>query len=630
MPGEIDLYEYFQIIRKRRLIIVIVFLVLAMVNFFYLGSQPKFYVATARVKVSERKTLGGLLTEWITWTPGDPMASQATVAKSFPVVERVVKKLNMVSPNATEREISDKALLIQARIETVVEKNTNIISVSFTDNDADTAVRIANAVVESYIEENLLEKNKEARRVREFIQGQLKELKGKLESSEEALKKFKEMGEASGIAVSLQGRLADLEAEKARLLRLYTQRHPDVMRIKDEEALLKEQLKTIPEQEFQYARLLREFEINEKTYKSLQEKFEEARIAEIEKMSDISLVDPAFVSQEPVTRKNVGFILGVFAALIISFTAGFVSEQLDTSIGTIEGIESFVKLPVLGIIPYLRVEGEKEKSREKRRRLEAKTKSKARANRVQSQLLIYYAAASPVLEAYKILRANILMDVFKGTMQNKSILISSAGPEEGKSITCVNLAIAMAQAGNRVLLIDADLRRTSIYRIFGFGKENLGLTDILRKTTPIEPVIKTFSDLLMCGLAIEETLAFPGIDNLNILLAGTLPNLPSELLSSKEINSLLETLKNKYDVVLVDTPPILAVADTLILAPHVDAVILVYKVGKTAKNAIMRAKAQLEAVNAPCKGVVLNNISRQVEMRSEYYYHYKRYGDKKA
>jgi tyrosine-protein kinase Etk/Wzc len=322
--------------------------------------------------------------------------------------------------------------------------------------------------------------------------------------------------------------------------------------------------------------------------------------------------------------------MGVFAALIISFTSGFVAEQLDTSIGTIEGIESFVKLPVLGIIPYLRVESEKEKSGGRRRRKESRTKSRGKITRIQSQLLIYYSTASPVLEAYKILRTNIQMDIFKGTMQNKSILISSAGPEEGKSITCINLAIAMAQAGNRVLLIDADLRRTSIYRIFGFSKESPGLTDILRKTTPIGQAIKTFSDLLMCNLGIEQTLTFPGIDNLNILLAGTLPNLPSELLSSKEIDSVLKAFKNKYDVVVIDTPPVLAVADTLILAPHVDAVILVYKVGKTAKNAIMRAKAQLEAVNAPCKGVVLNNISRQVEMRSEYYYHYKRYDQKKA
>lgn len=236
---------------------------------------------------------------------------------------------------------------------------------------------------------------------------------------------------------------------------------------------------------------------------------------------------------------------------------------------------------------------------------------------------------SPIAEAYKMLRTNIQMEIFKGSMQNKIILISSSGPEEGKSITCANLAIAMAQAGNRVLLLDADLRRTSIYRIFGFNKKEAGLTDILRGTTQIEPTIKTFSDLLMGELGLDKTLSYPGIDSLSILLAGSAPHLPSELLGTKEMDDILETLKSKYDVIVIDSPPILAVADPVILASYVDCVILVYKVGKTARNAIMRAKMQLEGVNAPLRGVVLNNISREVEMRSAYYYHYKYYGEKK-
>jgi capsular exopolysaccharide synthesis family protein len=221
------------------------------------------------------------------------------------------------------------------------------------------------------------------------------------------------------------------------------------------------------------------------------------------------------------------------------------------------------------------------------------------------------------------------MEIFKGSMQNKTILISSAGPEEGKSITCANLTLAMAQTGSRVLLIDSDLRRTSVYKIFGFNKKDTGLSDILRNSVQINPTIKTFSDLLTNKVDVDKMLTYPGIDNLNILLAGTIPNLPSELLSSKEMDGLLETLKSKYDIIVIDSPPVLAVADPIILARRADAVILVYKVGKTARNAIMRAKVQLEAVNAPFKGIILNNISREVELGSTYYYHYKYYGEKK-
>jgi Mrp family chromosome partitioning ATPase len=328
-------------------------------------------------------------------------------------------------------------------------------------------------------------------------------------------------------------------------------------------------------------------------------------------------------------KNNLGIIIGMVGGVVLSFTLGFLVEQFDTSIGTIEGIESYLKLPVVGVIPYLPVESEKEKPPKTRFPSRRSGVIKDKVKQIQSQLLIYYSVNSPIAEAYKILRTNIQMDIFKGSMQNKIILISSAGPEEGKSITCANLAIAMAQTGNRVLVIDADLRRTSMYRIFGLNKSDHGLADILRKTAELDETVKTFSDLLIGNLILDKALHYPGIDNLNILLAGSIPHLPSELLSSNDLNALLETLKAEYDVILIDSPPVLAVADAIILASRVDAVILVYKVGKTARNAIMRAKVQLEAVNAPCKGIILNNISREVEMRSAYYYHYKYYGEKK-
>jgi len=631
MLGEMGLFDYLQIIRKRRTVISIVFFTIAIFSFIYLKSMPIVYEAVATVKVSERKTLGGLLTEWITTTPGDPMASQARVAKGYPVIERAVKKIGLVTKDMQPQEISDIVSGIQGGISTEVEKNTNIIKISMIDSDPKMVALIVNAVAESYIEENLLEKNTEARRVREFIQTQLIELKAKLDFSEQALKKFKESGEATGIAIPLQNKLGDLETEKAKLLRVYTERHPNVIRLKEEEDSLKEQLKSIPEQELQFARLSRELEINEETYKNLQEKFEEARIAEVEKASDITLVDPASVPSTPVsTRGAISFVAGLFAALLISFTTGFIIEQLDTSIGTIDDVESYLKLPVLGVIPYLNVEGEEEEgfiNRIWRMRFNAKRLD--RMKHLKAQLLIHYSMASPISEAYKILRTNIQMEIFKGSMQNKIILVSSSGPEEGKSITCANLAIAMAQAGDRVLLIDADLRRTSVYKIFGLSKKETGLADILRGSVEVDATVKTFSDLLMGELGLDKTLSYPGIDNLNILLAGSIPQMPSELLGSEEMRNLLESLKSKYDIILIDSPPILAVTDPVILAPQADTVILVYKVGKTARNAIMRAKVQLEAINAPCKGVILNNISREVEMRSAYYYHYKYYGEKK-
>jgi len=142
----------------------------------------------------------------------------------------------------------------------------------------------------------------------------------------------------------------------------------------------------------------------------------------------------------------------------------------------------------------------------------------------------------------------------------------------------------------------------------------------------LKDAIRTFTDILITGMGFDETLSIPGLDNLSILVSGSLPVVPTELLSSREMNTLLERVREKYDVVLIDTPPVLAVADVLILAPKTDGVILVYRVGKTARSLPSRSKTQLAESGAQVKGIVLNNISPEVEMRYGYYYYYKYYG----
>jgi len=359
MPEEIKeteiepgISDYIFIICKRRWVILGVFLAIFIFNLLYTNIQTPIYQATARVRILERKTVATLLTDWFAWVPGDPIASQAKVIESYPVLERVVKELGLVSRDATTQELMRAVASLQNRIKAIPIKETNIIKITVEDTNRERVALIANKIAESYIEENVKEKAKQARTVREFIQEQLNEVSNKLETSEEALKEFRQSGQATGIAISLQNRLAELETERAKLLRIYTELHPDVIRLNEEIDIVKERIRQMPEVELEFARLSREVEVNEKSYKGLQEKFEDARIAEVEKVPDVTLVNPASVPTKPVRpNKAANTILGIFAGLVLSIAAGFGVEQLDTSIGTIEDVEKYLRLPVLGVIP---------------------------------------------------------------------------------------------------------------------------------------------------------------------------------------------------------------------------------------------------------------------------------------
>lgn len=213
---------------------------------------------------------------------------------------------------------------------------------------------------------------------------------------------------------------------------------------------------------------------------------------------------------------------------------------------------------------------------------------------------------SPISEAYRTLRTNIEFSSFDE--QIKVIMLTSAGPGEGKSTTAANLAVAFAQADKKVLIMDADLRKPTLHHTF--SKTNRwGLTNII------------------AGQAItKDVISQTEINNLDLLASGPIPPNPSELLASKRMSALLEELKLIYDIIIVDTPPALAVADAQIMSTKCDGVILVIDSGKVKREVALKVKTNLEHVNARILGAVLNNIDRK--NAESYYYYY--YGDKQA
>jgi capsular exopolysaccharide synthesis family protein len=207
------------------------------------------------------------------------------------------------------------------------------------------------------------------------------------------------------------------------------------------------------------------------------------------------------------------------------------------------------------------------------------------------------------------------------------VLFTSSSLKEGKSTTAGNLAITKAQEGSKVLLVNCDLRKPSVYKIMGLDKET-GLTDIILGKIHWKEAVKDITDLMMGKMRMDDIMRTPGLENLHIITCGGIPPNPSELLSSKGMGDFLEAVKQEYDMVIMDCPPILPVTDAAILAPKVDGVVLVYQAGRIPRNALKRAKTHLENVRANILGIVLNDITAEI---SGYYplsqYQSKYYGE---
>lgn len=321
-----------------------------------------------------------------------------------------------------------------------------------------------------------------------------------------------------------------------------------------------------------------------------------------------------------------GFILGI----IFGVSIGLVFEHLDTSIGRIEDLESITKISVIGVIPYYIEKGKEIKERFRKRGIFSRRRvtRQDRARRLQQQLIIRHRETSIFTEAFRILGANIQV-VFgeNGKIKRKAILITSSNPDEGKTNVAANLSVILAQMGYKTILVDLDLRRSAVHKMFGLDSKEKGVTDILTGEISLESAVRTVTDLLLGEMGHDELLKLPWIDNLHLLTAGTtFPNSPY-LLNTERMDNLLKVLREKYDVVIMDSSPVLAVGDTSIIISKIDGVILVYRAGATSRLALRRAKTQAESVKGKgaIKGIVLNNVTPEVSMDTYYYYYRRKY-----
>lgn len=357
------------------------------------------------------------------------------------------------------------------------------------------------------------------------------------------------------------------------------------------------QFERIPKKSIEFARLQRARLSAEKLYLLVEEKYQEATIAEQSQFGYIEIIDEAIVPKEPISPKvRMNLMLGALLGLGLGIGLVFMLEYLDVSIRTPEDLKKRGWKP-LSVIPSMDSQMLSEISED------------TGDSKLDSHLLAYLSPRSSVAEGYRRLRTNLQFARLDKPL--KSFLVTSPNPKEGKTTTASNLAITFAQAGINTLLVDTDLRRPSIHRLFGLPKEPGIINNLFGKNE------------------LEEIIHNNVIPHLSVMTCGLVPPNPSEVLAAPQTHELIEKLKRMYDMVIFDTAPVLAVTDASILATQVEGTLLIILAGTTIYDELEHSLEQLERVNAHILGVAMNNFdikraygSYYGQYKSRYYGYY--------
>ncbi|MCX7716607.1 MAG: Wzz/FepE/Etk N-terminal domain-containing protein [Endomicrobia bacterium] len=620
---ELNLYDYWRIIKRRQFIIFVVVISTLLFSWIYTNLQTPVYQSVAVVKIEPSLIIPGVATEMLGWDMLNAVNTEVKIINSAVIAERTAKKLQLISDFTDEQTKQSIIFSIQAKIRAERVADSNLVRIIAVSSNKEETAKLANATAEVYIEKGIEDRTKRARELREFIEKQLIDAEKTLKESEEKLRKFTEETKTTGVGGQLAVELLSLQAKKTELLKIYTEKHPEVISITQKIKFIEEQLTKLPKEELEYARLTREVKLNEELYTLLAKRYKEAQISEADRVQTAFIVTPAVIPTKPVKPNLMtNLSLGGFIGIIIGLIFAFVVEHLDTSIATIEEVEMFLGLPVIGVIPHIEI-----KDVRKSKFILGKSKDTT-LETIKNKLVIYHSPKSPYVETYHTLRTNIKFS--QEHIETRGVvLFTSSGIAEGKTLTSVNFALAAAIAGVKTLFIELDLRRPSVHRWFGINRVP-GFTDCISGRKNLEEILHTTTDFLLGGIEVDRIITTPGLENFSFISCGNIPPNPVDLLSSSSTAELILQLKEKYELVVLDTPPVLLFADSLILSKYATYVVLVYRVGRIARGALKRAKDMLASIKANVVGVVLNDIrAEEMEPRYGYYYAYKYYSKEK-
>lgn len=518
----------------------------------------------------------------------------------------------------------------------VVEKGTKtgIIELSLSGLNQEQASLTLEQVVLSYIAQNQTRSSEQTIKTIEFMEEQIPELQQKLEASEAIFNKFREnsgtidVAQEASILLSenagIDTQISELKLRKAELTTYYTDEHPLVIQINDQLRVLnarKQQIDNtiseLPEVQREFLTLSEDVNINRELYLTILKNYEQLKIVKAGQVSDARIIDLPINTYRTITpKKQLIMILATLSGALLGALLVFIMNLLRNVVKDPERIEYKTGVPVIATIPRSTVLS----------RLSSHKKTAPR-------MLAHIDNTSLSYEAIKSLRTSLILNTPTVVSQNppaQLFLVTGESPGVGKSFISANLAEVFAQLNKKVLIIDADMRMGELHKIFGLSQYD-GLADyLLLEDSSVPPSLsssRTLSDSSETRVvneandfALEGIIHPSGMEHIDFIPRGKHPNNPASLLISERFSALLSALKSRYDYIIVDSPPVLAASDAMVLAQHADQVLMVTRYDNSMERQLTYAIKQMDKSDIQVDGIILNDVKQS--LMSKYSYHY--------
>lgn len=469
------------------------------------------------------------------------------------------------------------------------KRQSGIMQLTFEDSDPVFAARLLNAVAAAYLDTNTRRRAKDAERSLAFLNTQLPVVKARLQQAEQALNTFRNVQgsiDAQGDVKLLVDQLAlvdksrlDAKLEYQELLSKYVPGQPQIVaatnklkELDQQSAELKSKVAHLPSQQQTYLRLTREVEVNNQLYVGLLNNTQQLQIAEAGTVGNASIIDPAEVSDRPIRPKRMlVIVMGAVIGLVLGFVAAQGLALLSGRIRDPKRLEAALGIPMLGVLPTSPHQIELD------------------VNNISGFIAAREEPDTPLVEAMESLALSLQYKLSGNRSESKIILITSAVPGQGKSMTSANLAYIFSKKGLKTLLVDADVRRSSIHRYFpvtGAG----GLSDVLKGSLPPEKAI------------------IHAFESLYVLPAGKQVAPARNLLGTASLEALIASLRAEYDMIIVDSPSALPVGDVTALSKFADITLLMARQGSASYAGVVGAVESLDKVGVRVDGLVFNGF----------------------
>ncbi|MDX8377059.1 MAG: polysaccharide biosynthesis tyrosine autokinase [Mariprofundales bacterium] len=490
-------------------------------------------------------------------------------------------------------------------------KSTGILRLTIQDSSAMMAMSKLDAIAAAYLEQNLLRKSEEAQSSLSFLQEQLPKTKIEMEAAEKKLNAYRlnqgsvnldqETQSLLQLVVDIEKQLSSLEVQRAALSEKFTNKHPVMEallakrnRLLRERKTVNKRVQDLPDTEQELLSLSRDVQVSAELYTFMLNKLQELQIVKAGTIGNVRVIDKAYSDGKPIKpKKSLIVLLGLFAGLFIGILLAFIRHSMHNGIEDVAAVEA-LGLSVFASIPYA----------EEQEKLDKKMRVKNNEGKVQNFLLSQNDPGHVAIEALRNFRTSLAFTLLD---EGNIVMITGPSPGVGKSFISANFAALLANAGQRIVLVDADMRRGHIDKY-------------LSKSS--DPGLSTY----VSGQANDkDILQTTNVDNLSFISRGKAPPNPAELLMHPRFEQLLNTLSKDFDVVLIDTPPILAVTDALIIGKHAAATFLLLRFARHEERELQQVMQQMKKSNVTISGAIFNGIEihRGYKYGGKYGYKYK-------